>query len=270
VTVSRTKNSIIQTSDTGFDRKNRSVFGRISGEYEKFREGYPKQIFVDVVSFANISAKSEVLEVGCGSGKATLPFAKLGCHITGLDINPELIAMASSKTSQFKNVEYINSSFETADLATGSFDMVFAAQAWHWVEPNIGYDKVSKLLKENGMFTVFWKSQDRESKLRRDLQTLYIKYCPNYSDYTHDGSLIIKRVSETGSFEEPLKKEYNTNKEFTKAEFLGLVATYSWVAILEEATRQLLFTDISKLIKDIEEPIVMPYTYVLLMFRKTK
>jgi len=270
VTISRTKDNAIQTPNTSLDRKNRSVFGKMSGEYERFREDYPKQIFADVASFANISAKSEVLEVGCGSGKATLPFARFGCHITGLDINPELISVASSKTSHFKNVEYVNSSFEKAELATGSFDMIFAAQAWHWVDPNVGYAKVPKLLKENGVFVVFWKFQDRGSKLRGDLQNLYIKYSPNYPAYMHDTSSIIRRVSETRSFEEPLKREYNTSKEFTKAEFLGLVATYSWVAILGEATRQLLFDDISELIRDVKEPIVMPYTYVLLMFRKTK
>jgi ubiquinone/menaquinone biosynthesis C-methylase UbiE len=254
---------------SGFNRDNKSVFGPVSKEYERFREDYPKQLIDDLANSVKLSRKSKVLEIGCGTGKATIPFAKLGCTITALDFNQQILYESAKKTFYMRNVEYLNSSFEDADLKVDYFNMIFAAQSWHWVEPAVGYGKAARLLKEGGVFAVFWKYQDPDFKLRADMQKVYLKHCPDYPGTMHSTDYITRGISETGSFGKVEEREYHDNQKFTKADFLGLISTYSWVAKLEEPKRAMLFNDISKLTKNLKEPITVPYTYVLLMFRKT-
>ena len=46
--------------------------------------------------FINISPDLHILEIGCGEGGNLLPFAKIGCHVTGLDLNTGRIKEAIS------------------------------------------------------------------------------------------------------------------------------------------------------------------------------
>jgi ubiquinone/menaquinone biosynthesis C-methylase UbiE len=40
------------------------------------------------------SAGDRVLDLGCGYGRVTIPLSRAGCHVTGLDITPEMIRAA--------------------------------------------------------------------------------------------------------------------------------------------------------------------------------
>lgn len=42
----------------------------------------------------NLSAKTRVLEIGCGEGGNLLPFAELGCEVMGIDISHTRIEQA--------------------------------------------------------------------------------------------------------------------------------------------------------------------------------
>jgi SAM-dependent methyltransferase len=42
-----------------------------------------------------------------------------------------------------------------------SFDLVFAASAWHWIDPAIGYRKAAEALKVDGSLALLWSSQRR-------------------------------------------------------------------------------------------------------------
>lgn len=46
-----------------------------------------KEFYVSYLStFKKLTSKSRVLEVGCGEGGNLVPFAQLGCRVTGIDI----------------------------------------------------------------------------------------------------------------------------------------------------------------------------------------
>jgi hypothetical protein len=47
-------------------------------------------LFDDVIKFSNINQTSRALEVGIGTGQATLPFLKLNCHVTAIELGDEL------------------------------------------------------------------------------------------------------------------------------------------------------------------------------------
>ena len=232
------------------DRKTKFAFGKISEEYDKFREDYPKRLLDDLISVAKLKDGSRILEIGSGTGKATLPFAELGLQIVCIDVNQELIDRAVENLSKYRNIKYICGSFEDVRLPQESFDLIFAAQAWHWIDPKVGYRKVEKLLENNGTFAIFWKLQnDSRSKLLREMDELYIKYCPEWNRYTHSVKRVRKEIRSAKNLSLLTLKKYAIKRNYTKKEIMGLVGTYSFVADLKESKRQTLFDQLSDLFK---------------------
>ena len=59
----------------------RATFDEVADLYEAARPTYPPQLFDDLVSLAGLSPGARVVEIGCGTGQATLPLAERGLEI---------------------------------------------------------------------------------------------------------------------------------------------------------------------------------------------
>ena len=75
-------------------REQRFVFGEVADLYDRARPGYPEQLVEDVLRFRGLPAP-RVLEVGAGTGKATVVFAARGLEIVALEPTPEMAAVAA-------------------------------------------------------------------------------------------------------------------------------------------------------------------------------
>ena len=58
----------------------RKIFDEAAPLYDEARPGYPDELFDDVVSLSGIPFEGRILEIGCGTGQATVPFAHLRIH----------------------------------------------------------------------------------------------------------------------------------------------------------------------------------------------
>src|SRR5215470_10855156 len=97
-----------------------------------------------------------LLEVGCDTGKATIPLARRGFRITCVEIGAALAAAARQNLAGFPGVQVIEGSFETwPPPAEGGFDVVFAATAWHWVDPAVKYWRAWEVLRPGGHLAVW-------------------------------------------------------------------------------------------------------------------
>src|SRR5690349_1659884 len=59
-------------------RERRLVFGEAADLYDRHRPAYPEQLIDELVGVAGLDGRRAVLEVGAGTGKATLMFAARG------------------------------------------------------------------------------------------------------------------------------------------------------------------------------------------------
>jgi len=66
-----------------------------------------------MIERGGINTSSMVLELGCGTGEFTKRLADTGAEIVGIDISPDLLALAQKKLSGRENVR-----FEIADMET--------------------------------------------------------------------------------------------------------------------------------------------------------
>jgi SAM-dependent methyltransferase len=80
-----------------------------------------------VVERAGIEPGMDVLDVACGSGNATIPAARTGARVTGLDLSPVLLAIAREREAAAGvEVEWVEGDAEELPFADGSFDRVIS------------------------------------------------------------------------------------------------------------------------------------------------
>jgi SAM-dependent methyltransferase len=135
----------------------RRTFDAVAGDYQEARPEYPDSLWEALLALTGVRPEADALcEVGCASGKATLPLARRGFAITCVELGAALAAQARRNLAPFERVTVINAAFETwRPPADESFGLVFAATAWHWIDPAVKYAKAASVLRPGGHLA-FW------------------------------------------------------------------------------------------------------------------
>ena len=131
------------------------TFDTVAYAYEKLRPGYCDELYKKIFNYANINHLSDVVEVGIGSGQATLPFLKTGCSLTAVEIGENFSRLCKEKFSAYPKFDVITSRFENVDFEDGAYDLIYSASAFHWIPETIGYSKVFSMLRSGGVFARF-------------------------------------------------------------------------------------------------------------------
>jgi SAM-dependent methyltransferase len=126
------------------------VFDEVPELYDRVRPAYPDALFADLAAITGIDSRSQLLEVGCGTGQATRSLAALGYSVTAVEPGPGLAALARERLAAFGNVDVENSTFEEWDDGGRRFDVLVAASSWHWVDPAIGWRRAHDVLRPGG------------------------------------------------------------------------------------------------------------------------
>ncbi len=116
----------------------------------------PWGLFDDVVSLSGIPPGGRVLEIGCGTGQATLPFARRGFRILCVELGDNLAAVARRNLASYPRAEVLTADFEDVPLPEGAFDLAISATAFHWLDPAVAYPKVARALRPEGALAPFW------------------------------------------------------------------------------------------------------------------
>jgi SAM-dependent methyltransferase len=134
----------------------RQTFDSVSERYHRARPDYPDALFEHLLQVTGVGADDRLLEVGCGTGKATLPLARRGLDIVALEPGPALAAVARQHLAPWPRVRVEESTFEVW-RARERVDLVFAATAWHWVDPKVRYHLAWQALKSS-RYLAFWSA----------------------------------------------------------------------------------------------------------------
>jgi len=127
--------------------------------YHRYRPGYPDSIVGLVTSHAD-GPVSRALEVGAGTGKATLVFARQGIAVVAVEPDLRMSAELRAHAGELP-IQIVTSSFEQLDPNdVGAFDLVFAAAAFHWTDPASRWERTAALLRPGGVAAFFGAAFD--------------------------------------------------------------------------------------------------------------
>jgi len=96
----------------------------IAGDFGEIAKIYPRGA-EEFVSRLGITPGMKVLDVACGTGNTALPEARLGAHVTGVDIAPNLLEQARSNASnEGFQIQFDEGDAEALPYADSSFEAV--------------------------------------------------------------------------------------------------------------------------------------------------
>lgn len=234
----------------------RETFRQAADSYDQARPEYPAALYRDLIEATGIEPGDRLLEVGCATGKATRPLAALGYRITCVELGPELAAGARINLAPY-DVEVVDGRFE--DWDRDGFALVYAATAWHWIDPAVRYQRAHSALREGG-YLAFWSAGHVLPEVGADpffeqIQLVYDSLgerLPDGMDWPRPGKLPDKReeISATGLFDVVAIRQYDWEIEYTAPEYIALLETFSGHIAMEDWQRERLFSATRRLLGD--------------------
>ena len=258
------------------DRKHRRVFDKAAEAYDIARPSYPAELIDKLIELTQLPANARILEIGCGTGQITLPLAKHGYEIVAVELGENLARIAESNLSTFPHVRIIRSSFEEWIADEPAFDLVLSAQAFHWIDPEIGYPKIRRLLKSGGhlavVYNLFPGSTD---SVYRDLDTVYRDHFPQRDEQNEPQSLqenverTLSSIRDSGLFGEPTVWETPWIETYTTDRHIKLLDTFSDHRSLNEAAQRRLYNNVRTIIDKHGRTIDRPLQATLFLAQGT-
>lgn len=252
---------------TSWERENRTHFDKIVENYDKIRWSYPDELFADIIEYSGPESK-KALEIGAGTGKATAPFLDAGFNVTAVEMSGNMADFITKKFRDRKKFSIIVSTFEDAVLEEDSYDLIYAASAFHWVDAEIGCPKAYRLLKKDGTIALFRNNTMpfEEDELFKDIQAVYNKHYYshykiekrpiNLSEMTSEDFLrpseIYRRFRfeslEQYGFRDVAMKICKTSLIYSADEYVALLDTYSDHRALPDDSRAALYEGVKEAI----------------------
>jgi SAM-dependent methyltransferase len=237
----------------------RATFDQVAPLYDRARPGYPEELFDDVVSLSGVPPAGRILEIGCGTGQATVPLARRGFHILCIELGENLAAVARRKVGAYPHVEVRTGAFEDWPAEEDAFDLAVSAEAFHWLDQTRAYRKIARALRPRGAIALFWNRHvhsDKSEGFFEAAQEIYERETPEIvkpEDYKglprpEEVSGRVEGIGETGLFEEVTVRKYRWDAEYDSAGYIRLLSTYSGHINLDSGARERLFRGIAELI----------------------
>jgi SAM-dependent methyltransferase len=230
------------------------MFDEVAELYDRARPGYPPELFDDLADVAGLRPGSLVLEIGCGTGQATLPLAERKLEITALELGPNLAAVARRNLTRFPNVTVVVGAFEDWPPPPDPFDAVVSATAFHWLDPSVRVSKAADVLRVGGaLATIATHHVDGgDAQFFVDVQDCYRRWFPDSVGFQLPMAADVKpdtgELEHSGRFEPATFRRYEWEQPYSAQEYVDLLSTYSEHRALEETRRQRLLDCVAQLI----------------------
>jgi SAM-dependent methyltransferase len=132
-----------------------TAFGADVAGYAAGRLDYPGEVFAFLAERGGLVTGASILEIGPGTGQATRELLDAGAaRVVAVEPDPELSAHLRQWGEA--RLEVANMPFGPAVPGDGSFDLIVAATAFHWLEAGPALGDVRRLLKPGGHFAMWW------------------------------------------------------------------------------------------------------------------
>ncbi|HMC39814.1 MAG TPA: class I SAM-dependent methyltransferase [Acidimicrobiales bacterium] len=216
------------------DRRRAESFGADPERYDRSRPSYPAALLDEILG--PHPEALDVLDVGCGTGIAARLMAARGARVLGVEVDARMAELARRRGT---TVEVAR--IEDWDPAGRTFDRVTAAQAWHWVDPEVGAAQAARLLRPGGRLCLFWNRGEPPEPTRSRLDEVYARLAPGAESYSVllgyasvDGyEAVQEAIRRHPDLSGPEATTFAWSRRYTRAEWLDQLPTHSDHATME-------------------------------------
>jgi SAM-dependent methyltransferase len=237
-------------SDEAERERLRLTFDEVATAYQAARPDYPATLYEDLLAVTALPPGDRILEIGCATGKATLPLARRGFAITCIELGADLARAARANLAGY-DVAVVAGTFESWRPSAGTrFGLVFAATAWHWIDPAVRYQRAWAALRPGGHLA-FWSAShvfpDGGDPIFDELQAVYDEIGESKPDDTaqpRPGELPDQAadIEASGLFEVVHVRQFDWEIRYTAEEYIALLNTFSGHIAMADWQRERLFS----------------------------
>lgn len=242
-----------------FRDEQRLAFGSVAELYDRARPSYPPGAIDDVMTHARLRPGDTVLEVGAGTGKGTVLLVARGLDVVALEPSAAMAAVARGNCRDLAGVRVVESEFEGWQ-PTEHFPALVSVQAWHWVAPDVRYERAHAALVADGTLAAVWTFPDWAAcGLRDALCDAYRLTAPALApDFPmHPASQPTRlagdwpaEIKASARFHDPRVTTHSWSQPYTSTAYLELLQTHQDHILLAAGERSSLLTAIAGAIED--------------------
>ena len=230
------------------DERRRLSFGGVADLYDQARPSYPSALVDDVVEYsaATGAVADRALEVGAGTGKATVLFAARGLNVLGIEPSADMAQVARRNCAGYENVTIEETEFERWRPPGHEFRLVFSGQAWHWISREVRYTAARAALEDGGALAAFWNRPHWTAcELREQIGEAYrlSGHGGDADDPMNPAAAPgdenwVNEIAAAPGFDAAEVRRYRWQRDYTTAEYLDLLGTHSACLILDAGERE--------------------------------
>jgi len=258
------------------DHVRRLSFGSVADLYDRRRPSYPEALVDDLIDLAG-GQPLRALEVGAGTGKATVLFAQHGVHVDAVEPSAEMAAINRRNTAAHPNVTIVEAEFESLRAPEHPYDLIYAGQAWHWIDRSRRYALARAQLRSGGLLAPFWnRARWEDGPLKEAVDEAYRIHAPELMEQSGpqaggrgaaDPIAWGAEIAAAAGFEGAEAREYEWETTYTAPAYAGLLGTHSDHATLEAARREPLLAAVAAAINDAGGALRLHYVTRVLLAR---
>jgi SAM-dependent methyltransferase len=212
-------------------RRRRRSFDDVAALYGRVRPGYPDPVFDDLWELSDLGDAPRVLEIGCGTGQATLPLLRRGASVLAVEIGTSLAELARAATREYgPRVEILTADFDNWTPPMGAFDLAVAATAFHWLDPDTRCRRIALSLRDEACLAVLSNEHVSDGAGDEFFHRSQAVYADVFGG-THPGLPKLEELEPVGLdrdlFELVSHRTYPWAQPFDSASYLETLATYS-------------------------------------------
>jgi SAM-dependent methyltransferase len=226
----------------------RETFGTVAELYDRARPTYPAAVFDDLAELAHLEPGLRILEIGPGTGKATMELVRRGWDVTGIELSRELAELARRNVPEAQ-IEV--GDFETWEPSEAGFDAVVAFTAFHWIAPDFRYTKPARLLRLGGTLAAVHGHHvlpDGGDPFFAEVQEDYEAIAPHPDNRAPGPPEEVEgwaaEFEASGLFEHVVERRHLVPLTYSADEYIAMLGTFSDNLALPEAQREELFSRI--------------------------
>lgn len=249
------------------DPRAASAFAAVADAYQQGRPSYPTEAIDRLAEYLQLGEASRVLDLAAGTGQLSRLLRERVRHIMAVEPSPPMRAKIGT---DLPGVGVLDGTAESIPLANAAVDAVVVGEAFHWFQTAAATAEIARVLTEHGGLALLWNTATWSSETTswlEDFRTIVRHHKQAAGDYPAGDSAWHDAFEDSGLFEPLVHSQFSHTQTLQPADFRAQVASWSWIANLEDEQRASVLDDIEAVTKEHDE-LVIPYRTDLYLTRR--